>query len=183
MKTAAPPTLLVVSDTHSGYSFLSAILRWAKRRNIDAFAFLGDGLSDLNHASELTDFYPNWTSVRGNCDWENSVPLTTTLSFAGHTFFLSHGHLNGVKESLASLVIQAKAHNADVALFGHTHVAFWDEIEGILVLNPGSAGRPRSRAPASFATIACPSNEWFNIQYWSIQEGALEGKVIKEMSL
>jgi putative phosphoesterase len=183
MKAASPPILLVVSDTHSSYSSLTAILRWAKHRNIDAFAFLGDGVSDLNHASELTGFYPNWTIVRGNCDWQNTTPLSATLSFAGRTFFLSHGHINGVKESLASLVIQAKAHNADAALFGHTHIAFWDEIDGVLVLNPGSAGCPRGHAPASFATIACPANEWFNIQYWSIEEGAVRGKVIKEMSL
>jgi putative phosphoesterase len=171
--------MLVVSDSHSSYSSLAAILRWAKRRDIGAFVFLGDGISDLAPASDLVGFYPAWTQVRGNGDWQSNVPLSTTLEFAGHTFFLCHGHINGVKESLSSLIVHAQAVHADAALYGHTHVAFWDEIDGILTLNPGSAGYPRSKSPASFATITCPPDEWFIINYWAIKEGGLRGKVIK----
>ncbi|MDR2418584.1 MAG: metallophosphatase family protein [Treponema sp.] len=163
------PTMLVVSDSHNNYSSLAAILRWAKRRDISAFVFLGDGICDLAPASKLADFYPTWNMVRGNGDWQSDVPLSATMEFAGHTFFLSHGHINRVKESLSSLIIHAQAARADAALYGHTHVAFWDEINGILALNPGSAGFPRSNAPASFATISCPPDEWFVIHYWAIK--------------
>jgi putative phosphoesterase len=165
------PTLLVVSDSHSSYSSLVAILCWAKRRDIGAFVFLGDGISDLAPASDIAGFYPTWNKVRGNGDWQSDVPLSATLEFAGHRFFLSHGHINRVKESLSSLIVHAQAAHADAALYGHTHVAFWDEINGILVLNPGSAGHPRSNAPASFATISCPPGQWFVIRYWAIEAG------------
>jgi putative phosphoesterase len=167
------PTMLVVSDSHSNYSSLAAILRWVKRREIGAFVFLGDGISDLAPASDLAGFYPTWNMVRGNGDWQSDIPLSATLEFAGHTFFLCHGHINRVKESLSSLIIHAQAAGADVALYGHTHVAFWDEINGILTLNPGSAGHPRSNAPASFATISCSPGEWFGIHYWAIEAGGL----------
>lgn len=180
------PTMLVVSDSHSNYSSLAAILRWAKRRDLDAFVFLGDGISDLPYASELADFYPTWNMVRGNGDWQSEVPLSATLEFAGHRFFLCHGHINRVKESLSSLLVHAQAVHADAALYGHTHIAFWDEINGILTLNPGSAGRPRPNAPASFATISCPPGEWFEIHYWAIEPGGpaqfLQGRSSRRIS-
>jgi putative phosphoesterase len=175
--------LLVVSDTHSNYSSLTAILRWAKHRAINTVAFLGDGEGDFDHAASVAGFHPNVTSVRGNGDWQGDIPLVATLTFAGRVFFLCHGHLCGVKEDLTRLIVQAKAREADAALFGHTHIAFWEEIDGLLVLNPGSAGLPRGKAPASFATIACPADAWFGIRYWSIESGGLRGKVIKEMTL
>ncbi|MDR1400233.1 MAG: metallophosphatase family protein [Treponema sp.] len=180
------PTMLVVSDSHSNYSSLAAILHWVKCRDIGAFVFLGDGISDLAYASDLAGFYPTWNMVHGNGDWQSDVPLSTTLEFAGHRFFLCHGHINRVKESLSSLIVHAQAAGAEVALYGHTHMAFWDEINGILALNPGSAGRPRPNAPASFATISCPTDEWFDIHYWAIELGGfapfLRGRSFRRIS-
>lgn len=163
--------MLVVSDSHGNCPSLAMILRWAKRREIGAFVFLGDGVGDLAPASELADFYPPWNVVRGNGDWQSDVPLSITLEFAGHRFFVCHGHINRVKENLSSLIIHAQAAQAEAALYGHTHIAFWEEINGILVLNPGSVGQPRSHAPASFATISCPPSKWFVIHYWTIKAG------------
>jgi putative phosphoesterase len=166
-----PPVMLAAGDSHGNCGSLAAILRWAKRRSIGAYVFLGDGIGDLAHASKLAGFYPTWNIVRGNGDWQSDAPLSATLEFAGHTFYLCHGHINGVKEGLSSLIAHAQAAGADAALYGHTHTAFWDEINGILALNPGSAGCPRSNAPASFATISCPPGEWFEIRYWAIEAG------------
>ncbi|MDR3172077.1 MAG: YfcE family phosphodiesterase [Treponema sp.] len=180
MKT---PTLLVISDTHGNVASLTSVLGWAKQRGIDALAFLGDGIADLSLAADRADFHPPWKLVRGNGDWQTNVPLACTMEFAGHTFYLSHGHVSHVEEGLALLIAQAKAVNAETALFGHTHVPFWDEIEGLLVLNPGSASRPRSSTGPSVATIACPPDAWFIVHYWNIREGWLGEKTIREMTL
>jgi putative phosphoesterase len=177
------PALLVVSDTHGNGEALTFLMKWAKRRAVDAFAFLGDGVSDIPRAMEGANFHPPAALVRGNGDWQTDIPLTGTIEFAGRTFYLCHGHTTHVKESYELLITQAKAVNADVALFGHTHTPFWDSMGGLLLLNPGSAGRPRNGALPSFATLECPPDAWFFVHHWSIQQDYLGGRSIHELNL
>ena len=42
---------------------------------------------------------------------------------------------------------------ADVAVFGHTHVAIEQIIDGVLIVNPGSISRPRDAANGSFMML------------------------------
>jgi putative phosphoesterase len=42
---------------------------------------------------------------------------------------------------------------ADIVIYGHTHRAAEDWIEGALYLNPGSAGAPRDGNAASIAIL------------------------------
>ncbi len=176
------PSLLVISDTHGNTISLKAVLKWGKKHDVDALAFLGDGTDDISMAILETGFSAPVKIVRGNGDHTHKIPFADTLEFAGHTFFITHGHLSRVSEGLGGLVAAARSCGADAALYGHTHTPFWEEIEGILVLNPGSVGAPRSIIGTSFAVIECPPKEWFKIHYWSIRDG-VGGKVIKELSL
>jgi putative phosphoesterase len=174
------PCLMVISDTHGVIGSLEAALRWGIKHRVDALVFLGDGTGDIPAACASTGFAIPWKMVRGNTDMDVSVPYADTLEFAGHSFFLSHGHLSGVSQDLSILASVARSSGADAALYGHTHVPYREEIGGILVLNPGSVGRPRSAAGASFATIECPPGAWFNIHYWEIRS---RSQTIKEMRL
>ncbi|MDR2028229.1 MAG: metallophosphoesterase [Treponema sp.] len=177
------PSLLVVSDTHGHKGSLIAVLRWAQRyRQADALVFLGDGAGDLSQALAQTGFAAPWKAVKGNGDYDAPFPPFDTLDFAGRRFFLTHGHLHSLLEGFDFLAASAKSHGAGAALFGHTHIPFWEEYGGLLLLNPGSLGRPRSSHGPSFAVIECPENEWFKIHYWSLREGPL-GKTIREMDL
>ena len=54
-------------------------------------------------------------------------------------FFLTHGHLFGVKSNLTRLKLEANRVGAQVALFGHTHRAFCEQDGGVWYLNPGAA--------------------------------------------
>jgi predicted phosphodiesterase len=154
--------LLVVADTHGAVAVLAAILAWGRKRGIGALAFLGDGVEDLDAAAD------------------HGVPFVDTMDFAGRRFFLCHGHLNGVQDGFVPLVSAARSVEADAALFGHTHRPFWEEIGGLLVLNPGSPARPRGDFAPSFATIACPAGKWFEVRHWALGEGALGGISIRE---
>ena len=176
------PLLLVISDTHGNTPSLKAVLKWGKKHNVDALVFLGDGTDDIAPAVLETGFAAPIKMVRGNGDYNYSIPFNDTLDFAGHTFFLTHGHISRVSESFSGLIGAAKSSGADAALYGHTHIPFWDEAGGILILNPGTVGAPRSIIGASFAVIECPPKEWFKIRYWSIKDGAA-GKIIKELLL
>jgi putative phosphoesterase len=171
--------LLVVADTHGAVAVLAAVLAWGKKRGIGALAFLGDGVDDLPTAADRVGFHPPWKRVRGNGDGNHAVPFVDTMDFAGHRFFLCHGHLNGVQDGFVPIVSAARSVDAEVALFGHTHRPFWEEMSGILVLNPGSPVYPRGGYAPSFATIACPSDGWFEVRHWALAEGALGGISIR----
>jgi putative phosphoesterase len=169
---------MAISDTHGHKGSLITALNWGKKHKVDALVFLGDGTADLPEAAAATGFTAPCKIVRGNTDDDTSFSCIETLDFAGHVFFLTHGHLFGINEGLGALSTAAKSAGCDAALYGHTHIPFWEEIAGILVLNPGSAGRPRNAAGASFATIECPPGKWFITRYWGIDHG----KTIREIN-
>ena len=111
-----------------------------ERLRPDAVIHLGDHLEDAESMESVfsgVDFY----HVPGNCDYFTNVPPSLTVSLDGVRVFLTHGHLFGVKSGLDTLAAAAKDMGAQLALFGHTHQALLEERDGIMLLNPGTAGR------------------------------------------
>lgn len=167
--------LLVVSDTHGDAGALAAALSWAARRGIVEGAFLGDGCADLEPARARARSFPRMRAVRGNGDFDEAVPLMAALEFRGRRFLLMHGHSSGVADGLGPAVAAARSAGAAAVLFGHTHRPFWEEIDGVLALNPGSASRPRGAFPPTFATIACPEAAWFDVRFWALERASFGG--------
>jgi putative phosphoesterase len=170
--------LLVISDSHGSVSILKVIFRWARDRlppndSICCAAFLGDGISDLQPAADAAGFYSNWEYVKGNNDYNAGIfPDSTVFDFADHRFYLCHGHRHNLYSGYFSLVNAAQSNDADIVLFGHTHVPFCKREDGILLVNPGSAGRPRSKIGATFAVIECVTGETPKVGFWGINSGA-----------
>jgi putative phosphoesterase len=169
--------LLVISDTHGSVSVLRIVLNWARERlppndSICCAAFCGDGISDLQQAADSAGFYSNWEYVRGNNDYNAGLfPDSTVFDFADHRFYLCHGHFHNLYSGYFSLVNAAKNNDADIVLFGHTHVPICKREDGILLVNPGSAGRPRSKIGSTFAVIECSLGEMPNVKFWGISSG------------
>ena len=165
--------LLVISDTHGNRPALKAVLSWAKDRmppndTICCAAFLGDGAYDLRMAAEAAGFYSEWKLVRGNNDYDSSLPDSAVFDFAGRRFFMCHGHRHSLYGGYHALLAAANSNNADVVLFVHTHVPFQKKAGGILLLNPGSAGSPRSRIGATFAVIECTDGQPLKAEFLGI---------------
>ena len=150
---------LLFSDSHGGISALKNVFDWAKDHippndTISAAVCLGDGLADISKAADAAGFFSDWKIVRGNNDYMQA-PEADVYDFAGSRFFLCHGHRYGLYGGTHALAAAAKNNNANAALFGHTHVPFYKNSEGIIFINPGSVSRPRSRIGATFAVIEC----------------------------
>ena len=135
--TAGEPDLkiLVLSDSHRavGAMYDAAILEQP-----DVIMHLGDHVSDaqdLSYALDTTDFY----EVKGNCDFASIAPETILTELDDVRFFLTHGHLFGVKLGLTRLKLEAERLGAQVALFGHTHRPYCAQENGVWYLNPGAA--------------------------------------------
>ena len=79
-------------------------------------------------------------TVPGNCDGWTTHALKKQITLDGVRILLSHGHLWGVKDSYDAAVADARACQADILLFGHTHRPLCRQLEdGLWMLNPGSA--------------------------------------------
>ena len=160
--------LLVLSDTHGNSPFLEAVLRWARDDTFDAAVFLGDGIEDLRRATALTGFAGEWKMVRGNNDYMPSIPEADIVDCGGHRFFLCHGHRYTLYNGNDRLIAAARNMEADAALFGHTHVPSLENAPGLVLVNPGSIGRPRSDIGSTFAVINCPPGKPLDVRFWQI---------------
>ncbi|MBW8845520.1 MAG: metallophosphoesterase family protein [Burkholderiales bacterium] len=84
------------------------------------------------------------TAVRGNNDhapWAHDVPGTARLRAGGLCLHVLH--------DLAELDIDPRAAGVDVVIAGHSHRPEIDERDGVLFVNPGSAGPRRFSLPIS----------------------------------
>lgn len=137
---------VVFSDSHGNYDVLEAIMERHKD-NADIFIHLGDGEREI----ELIQYVYNDKKicfVSGNCDWGTDKPDYDIIDFAGKRIFFTHGARFGVKENLNIAKLYARKNEADILLFGHTHIAMTDYDDGLYIMNPGSCGRPRSGGPS-----------------------------------
>ena len=143
---------LILSDSHRNHANVDEAVK--RSRNTDAILFLGDGLGDFRHEENFRFRSIPLYCVRGNCDmfsFENAED-ELLLHFEEYTVMMMHGHRYGVKSSLSAAAAHAAKEEADVLLFGHTHVFIEKRIpEGtdvcgitlkkpLYLFNPGSIG-------------------------------------------
>lgn len=132
--------ILVMSDSHSGLSFMRACIRKIKP---DAMIHLGDYYED---AQAMTEEFPKipMHRVPGNCDKYRMLtrePEIVVRKIGGVMMYLTHGHRHMVKSGTYQLVHDAREAKAAIALYGHTHEADCrQEQDGLWVLNPGTCG-------------------------------------------
>ena len=127
--------ILVLSDSHGTMSSMEYAV---ERLRPDYIFHLGDYERD---ARKLSEFYPDipLLSVPGNCDWPlPGKQLALLREFDGVRILMTHGHAYGVKNGLLRMELAAREAGAHVALFGHTHHACCEEINGLWMLNPGA---------------------------------------------
>jgi len=165
--------ILVFSDTHGSITVLKSVFSWANdhippKDTICAAVCLGDGVSDIRKAADATGFYCDWKVVCGNNDYDIQAPEVIVFDYADHRFFMCHGHRYGLYGGYNTLLAAAKNSEADAALFGHSHVPFYKVVDGVSIINPGSAGRPRSNIGSTFAVIECIENKPLKVEFWGI---------------
>lgn len=129
--------IVVVSDSHKDYySLQQAVI---SQPTADVVVFCGDGDEDID---TLAMAVPNKTiiAVRGNCDWCSEKRYSEEITLEGKKLFITHGHLFGVKSNYSQIINQAHLLEADILLFGHTHVPYTNYDNGMYIMNPGSIG-------------------------------------------
>jgi putative phosphoesterase len=144
----------VVSDTH-GLLRPEAV---QALQGVDVILHAGD-VGDPLILQQLVSLAPVFV-VRGNVDrapWADALPSTEVVEVAGVTFFMLH--------ELEQLDLDPAEAGIDVVVYGHSHRPDAEEKDGVLYLNPGSAGPRRFDLPVTVARL-------------SIGEGTLEAGIV-----
>jgi len=129
--------LVIVSDSHGNMKGIEK-MRPLFMEN-DYVIHLGDGVGDMR--SIWSENPEKVYLCSGNCDFFAVYPEEGVLEIEGLRIFYCHGHKYRVKSELYSLAARAKAQDCQIALYGHTHQALISEIEGVMLINPGSLRR------------------------------------------
>ena len=148
--------ILILSDSHGVTKLMTDVI--AKHMNHMACTlFLGDYLRDIEKVADKfrdTAFH----AVPGNCDFYSNLPRELTMEVGGKKIWMSHGDHFGVKSGYQRIEAAAAAREADICLFGHTHIPIAYEKNGILFLNPGSITEPRGSIGKSYAVVEILNN-------------------------
>lgn len=141
--TQPPLRIGVIADTHN-------LLRpeaLERLRGCDQLLHLGDiGKPEILDA--LRQLAP-LDVIRGNNDtddWAEALPETLSLEAGGLRLYLIH--------DLKQLRIDPRAEGFDLVLAGHSHKPLKEVRDGVLYLNPGSAGPRRFKLPISLAILS-----------------------------
>ncbi len=127
---------VVMSDSHKNFNSIIRIMD--AESGVTNIIQAGDVQQDIDDIESVWQTIPV-ACVLGNNDYfAPGVPSDRVFTLGDKKIFLTHGHLYGVKHSLALLTKKAKELEADLCIFGHTHIPFLEEREGIWFLNPGS---------------------------------------------
>lgn len=130
-------TLAIVSDTHGNRRALDKLE--GVFAECDYIIHLGDTSQD---GAYIRANHPNKTYlVNGNCDGAKFGEDELTLRIEGLKIFATHGHLYSAKSASSKLLKRANELNCDIVLYGHTHRAREEDVDGVKLINPGTLSR------------------------------------------
>lgn len=135
-------TIGVISDTHGLLrpEALTALM------GVAGIVHAGD-IGGPNILEKLQTIAPV-TAVRGNNDkgpWAEVIPETLMLNVRGHAIHVLH--------DVSRIDLSPAAAGVAVVVSGHSHKPEIIERDGVLFVNPGSAGPRRFRLPIAVAKL------------------------------
>ena len=86
--------------------------------------------------------------VRGNIDkahWAQALPMTELVAVGASWFFVLH--------EISQLDLDPATASFAAVVYGHSHVPSIETRDGVLFLNPGSAGPRRFKLPVTVARV------------------------------
>lgn len=152
--------IIVVSDNHGE---IQHVLSVQKKYPTAYYIHCGD--SQLR--KEET---PGFIQVRGNNDPCMELPDQVVVEIEGLKIMVCHGHHKYFPLE-KNLAMEAKQLGCSLVCYGHTHVPYLGEYEGVKVVNPGSTS-PFHNRDGSLPSYA----------YLSVEDGKVKEMEIRRFS-
>lgn len=170
--------LLIASDIHGSIKYAKKLADVYERENPDMIVLLGDILyhgprNDLPEeyapkevVSLLNGYKDKILCLRGNCDaYVDSMVLDFGLCddlsviFDGkNRIYMSHGHVYN-PDNLPNVS------GGDIFLYGHTHIAKDEIINGVRCINPGSISLPKNGQKNSYVIYDDGIFTWYDTEF------------------
>ena len=154
-----PKRIGLISDTHG--LLRPEALRALK--GLDLIVHAGD-VGDPEILDALKALAPVF-AVRGNVDtepWAQALPETEVVNTGRATLYVLH--------DLGALDLDPAAAGFHIVVSGHSHKPVWAERDGVLFVNPGSAGPRRFDLPVTVAILQLDAEPW-KIDFINLLEG------------
>lgn len=138
----------MISDTHN----LLRAEASAALENSDLIVHAGD-VCRQEILDELGKIAPV-VAVKGNNDqglWAENLPVFQSFESGGVSIYVIH--------DIKDLKIYPAPPETKLIIYGHSHKPSLTERDGVIYLNPGSAGRRRFKLPVSVALVKITSGE------------------------
>lgn len=132
----------LISDTH-GLLRPEAL---AALQGVDQILHAGE-IGDAEILAALAEIAPV-TAVRGNVDtqaWSSTLPETELFEIEDAAIYLLHDR--------AKLDLKPEAAGISAVIYGHSHQPKIEEKNGVLYVNPGSAGPGRFNLPVTVGKL------------------------------
>ena len=120
-------------------------------------------LYDLNRLAQVV-------AVRGNIDteaWASALPTSAVVEAGAIRIYVLH--------DVHDLDLNPAAAGYDVIVSGHSHKPSRTEREGILYINPGSAGPRRFRLPVTVVRLDLGQSPW-SIEFFELVNTAVRSR-------
>lgn len=138
--------IILMSDSHGRDTMIDYLLDKYKKE-ADLFVHCGDIEADP-HA------YPELKIVAGNNDLYYDYPDMLLIQAKSHRILVVHSHHCGfMGNRLRYLSNLAKEKQCDMVFYGHTHIADYQNHEGVICVNPGSLRYSRDGRKPSYAIV------------------------------
>ena len=154
---------VIMSDTHGDADEMFRII--SRERPFDIFIHCGDicGAERMLEA-RLSDSIVHLAA--GNCDFNLSLPQMKEFHIGKIKVVLLHGHRYHVDYDPSPLFYLAKEKEADIVMYGHTHVPTLIQEQGVTILNPGSLCRPRQAdRKCTYAVMRVDDGGDFSVEF------------------
>ncbi len=175
---------LIASDLHGSAFYAKKLESAFETENADFLVLLGDifnhgprnplpkDYAPMAVAEILNGLTDKLLVIKGNCDSQVDTLISqfdfienAVITSAGKTVFLTHGHVYN-KDAMPKTKFSA-------VVYGHFHVGFINNADGVTVANAGSLSLPKENSANS---------------YLILEDGVLtlkdiDGKIIKSVQL
>ena len=149
----------LISDTHG----LLREQAMETLRGSELILHAGD-VGDPGILESLRELAPV-VAVRGNIDthdWARQLPESEVVEVSGVVFYMLH--------DVKALDLDPRAAGFHVVVSGHSHAPGQTERDGVLYINPGSAGPRRFSLPITLALMDLSRKPW-TLEFVDLEKG------------